>query len=67
MLQASRTKRRTHFDPESRYIDTTLQNQKNELLLILSDYIAKKTTKDETIASLSVVEARCEECDAALN
>jgi hypothetical protein len=56
MLQVSRTKKRTHFDPESEKIDDFLRAQKDALLLTVSQYIAKTQTKDETIASLTTIE-----------
>jgi putative N-acetylmannosamine-6-phosphate epimerase len=75
MLQTQRTKRRTHFDPESnyverrthfdpesQYVDATLRRQKDELLQTLADYIAKKKTKDETLADLSAIQEECIIC-----
>lgn len=56
MLQAQRTKRRSHFDPESQYVDDFLRAQKDALLLSVSKYIAKTQTKDETLANLTRIE-----------
>lgn len=56
MLQTQRTKRRTHFDPESQYIDDFLRVQKDALLLTVSKYIAKTQTKDETLVNLTNIE-----------
>jgi hypothetical protein len=65
MIQASRARRRTHFDPESTIANIVLQKQKDELLVVLTDYIAKTRTKDETLAGLSSIQAVCEICDQA--
>ena len=56
MLQTQRTKRRTHFDPESQFVDDFLRAQKDALLLSVSKYIAKTQTKDETLVNLTQIE-----------
>jgi hypothetical protein len=56
MLQAQRTKRRSHFDPESQFVDDFLRAQKDALLLSVSKYIAKTQTKDETLVNLTQIE-----------
>jgi hypothetical protein len=63
MISPQRSRKRTHFDPESRVTDYTLAEEKNKLLKILTDYIAKKITKDEALVGLTEIEEVCEVCD----
>jgi hypothetical protein len=56
MIQAARARKRSHFDPESQFIDDFLRAQKNALLSAVSQYIAKTQTKDETLANLTTIE-----------
>jgi hypothetical protein len=63
MIPAQKSRRRTHFDPESRFNDDTLTNQKNKLLNVLADYIAKRSTKDEALVALTEIQEICEVCD----
>lgn len=56
MIQSSRARKRTHFDPESQFIDDFLRAQKDALLLTVSKYIAKTQTKDETLVNLTTIE-----------
>jgi hypothetical protein len=56
MIQSTKARKRTHFDPESQYVDDFLRAQKDALLVTVSKYIAKTQTKDETIADLTKIE-----------
>ena len=58
MIQVSRARKRTHFDPESQFIDDFLRAQKDALLLNVSKYIAKTQTKDETHVNLTAIEGQ---------
>ena len=55
MIISQNSKRRSHFNPESQYLDDFLRAQKNALLLTVTKYIDKEQTKDETLANLTVI------------
>jgi predicted Zn-ribbon and HTH transcriptional regulator len=46
---------RTHFEPEC-YLSSTLNNQKNQVLLALSKYITDKGAKSEVLTELTVIQ-----------
>ena len=56
MISPQKSRKRTHFDPESQYVDDFLRAQKDALLVAVSNYIAKTQTKDETLTDLTKIE-----------
>jgi hypothetical protein len=69
MIAVQKNRKRMHFEPQPRAdnIDTALRDQKDELILILTDYIEKRKTKDETVAGLSNIETACNVCNDCSN
>ena len=58
MITVQKSRKRTHFDPESQYVDDFLRAQKDALLVTVSKYIAKTQTKNETLTELTKIESQ---------
>jgi hypothetical protein len=63
MIPVQKSRIRTHFDPESSYIDANVRKQKNKLISTLTDYITKSKPKGEILNDLADIEqVISEEC-----
>jgi hypothetical protein len=62
MIPAQKGRIRTHFEPESSYIDN-IEKQKNKLISTLTDYITKAKPKGQILNDLEDIEQKInDEC-----